>query len=37
MAWFRNLNTGKQLTVAFGFLQILMIGLGIFEVRQLSK
>jgi methyl-accepting chemotaxis protein len=36
MGWFRNLNTGKQLAVAFGFLEALMIGLGIFGLRQLS-
>ncbi len=36
MRWFRSLNTGKQLAVAFGFLEVLMIGLGIFGLRQLS-
>jgi methyl-accepting chemotaxis protein len=37
MGWFRNLNTGKQLAVAFGLLELLMIGLGIFGLGQLSK
>ena len=37
MGWFRNLNIGKQLAVAFGFLEVLMIGLGIFGLEQLSK
>src|SRR5258708_7550279 len=37
MGWFRNLNIGKQLAVAFGFLEVLMIGLGIFGLDQLSK
>jgi methyl-accepting chemotaxis protein len=36
MGWFRNLNTGKQLAVAFGFLEVLMIGLGIFGLQQLA-
>ena len=37
MSWFRNLNIGKQLAVAFGFLEVLMMGLGIFGLEQLSK
>src|SRR5713226_6338464 len=37
MSWFRNLNIGKQLAVAFGFLEVLMIGLGVFGLQQLSK
>src|SRR5580658_5823383 len=36
MTWFRNLNMGKQLAVAFGFLEVLMVGLGIFGLRQLA-
>jgi methyl-accepting chemotaxis protein len=36
MGWFRDLNIGKQLAVAFGFLEILMMGLGIFGLMQLS-
>ena len=36
MGWFRNLNTGKQLAVAFGFLEVLMIGLGVFGLQQLA-
>jgi methyl-accepting chemotaxis protein len=36
MVWFRNLNIGKQLAVAFGFLEVLLIGLGIFGLGQLS-
>jgi methyl-accepting chemotaxis protein len=37
MGWFRNLNIGKQLAVAFGFIELLMIGLGIFALGQLEK
>jgi methyl-accepting chemotaxis protein len=37
MHWFRNLNTGKKLGVAFAMLEVLMIGLGIFSLVQLSK
>jgi methyl-accepting chemotaxis protein len=37
MGWFRNLNIGKQLGVAFGFLEALIIALGIFGLAQLSK
>jgi methyl-accepting chemotaxis protein len=37
MGWFRNLKIGKQLAVAFGFLEVLMMGLGIFGLMQLSK
>ena len=37
MSWFRNLNIGKQLGVAFGFLEVLIIGLGIFGLAQLSQ
>ena len=36
MGWFRDLNIGKQLAVAFGFLELLMMGLGIFGLMQLS-
>jgi methyl-accepting chemotaxis protein len=36
MGWFRNLNIGKQLAVAFGFLEVLIIGIGIFGLGQLS-
>jgi methyl-accepting chemotaxis protein len=37
MSWFRNLNIGKQLAVTFGFLEVLMMGLGIFGLEQLSE
>ena len=37
MTWFRNLNTGKKLAGAFGIIEILMIGLGIFSLVQLSR
>ena len=37
MGWFRNLNTGKKLAVAFGIIEILMIGLGVFSLTQLSR
>jgi len=37
MDWFRNLNTGKKMTVAFGIIEILMIGLGVFSLVQLSR
>ena len=37
MARFRNLNIGMQLAAAFGFVEILMIGLGIFGLGQLAK
>jgi methyl-accepting chemotaxis protein len=37
MGWFRDLNIGRQLAVAFGFLEILMLGLGIFGLKQLSR
>jgi methyl-accepting chemotaxis protein len=33
----RNLNIGKQLAVAFGFLEILMIAMGMFGLVQLSQ
>jgi methyl-accepting chemotaxis protein len=36
MGWFRNLNIGKQLAVAFGFLEVLIIGIGMFGLGQLS-
>jgi methyl-accepting chemotaxis protein len=36
MGWFRNLNIGKQLAVAFGFLEVLIIGIGVFGLSQLS-
>jgi methyl-accepting chemotaxis protein len=36
MGWFRNLNIGKQLAVAFGFLEVLIIGIGIFGLSELS-
>jgi methyl-accepting chemotaxis protein len=37
MRWFRNLHTGRKLAVAFGMLEILMIGLGVFSLVQLSR
>jgi methyl-accepting chemotaxis protein len=37
MTWFRNLNTSRKLAVAFGLLEVLMIGLGIFSLAQLSS
>ncbi len=37
MGWFRNLNTGKKMAVAFGIIEILMIGLGVFSLVQLSR
>src|SRR5258708_5953900 len=37
MGWFRDLNIGKQLAVAFGLLELLMLGLGIFGLEQLSR
>ena len=37
MEWFRNLNTGRKLAVAFGVLEILMIAIGLFSLRQLSR
>jgi methyl-accepting chemotaxis protein len=37
MGWFRDLKIGKQLAVAFGFLEALMLGLGVFGLMQLSK
>ncbi len=37
MRWFRDLNTGKKLAVAFGIIEILMIGLGMFSLMQLSR
>jgi methyl-accepting chemotaxis protein len=37
MEWFRNLNTGKKMAVAFGIIEILMIGLGVFSLIQLSR
>ncbi|MGH9496473.1 MAG: methyl-accepting chemotaxis protein [Candidatus Sulfotelmatobacter sp.] len=37
MGWFRNLNIGGKLAVAFGFLEVLLIGLGMFGLVQLSK
>lgn len=37
MLWFRNLNTSRKLAVAFGVLEVLMIGLGIFSLYQLSN
>jgi methyl-accepting chemotaxis protein len=37
MGWFRNLNIGKKLAVAFGCFEILMIGLGVFDLWELSK
>jgi methyl-accepting chemotaxis protein len=36
MGWFRDLDIGKQLAVAFGFLEVLIIGIGIFGLGQLS-
>jgi len=37
MNWFRNLNTGKKMAVAFGIIEVLMIGLGVFSLVQLSR
>src|SRR5258708_36603969 len=37
MGWLRNLNIGKQLAVAFGLLEVLMMGLGVFGLEQLSE
>jgi methyl-accepting chemotaxis protein len=37
MGWFRNLNTGMKLAVAFGIIELLMIGLGMFSLAQLSR
>jgi methyl-accepting chemotaxis protein len=37
MEWFRNLNTGKKMAVAFGIIEILTIGLGVFSLIQLSR
>jgi methyl-accepting chemotaxis protein len=36
MRWFRNLNIGMKLTLGFGTIGILMIGLGIFSLIQMS-
>jgi methyl-accepting chemotaxis protein len=36
MTWFRNLNTDKKLALAFGIIEVLMIGLGVFSVSQLA-
>lgn len=37
MDWFRNLNTGKKMAVAFGIIEVLMIGLAVFSLVQLSR
>jgi methyl-accepting chemotaxis protein len=37
MDWFRNLNTGRKMSVSFGIIEVLMIGLGIFSLVQLSR
>jgi methyl-accepting chemotaxis protein len=37
MAWFRNLSSNRKLALAFGILQVLMIGLGLFSLTQLSR
>ncbi len=37
MNWFNNLKIGKKLTVGFGGVEVLMIGLGIFCMFQLAK
>jgi methyl-accepting chemotaxis protein len=37
MARFRSLNIGMQLAAAFGFVEVLMIGLGVFGLGQLAK
>lgn len=37
MQWFRNLNTDKKLAVAFGVIELLMIGLGVFSLSQLTN
>jgi methyl-accepting chemotaxis protein len=36
MTWFRNLNTDKKLAVAFGIIELLLIGLGVFSLTQLE-
>lgn len=35
--WFRNLNTKWKLAVAFGLLEVLMVGLGLFSLAELSR
>jgi methyl-accepting chemotaxis protein len=37
MKWFNNLKIGRKLAIGFGVIGIMMIGLGIFSVVQLSK
>jgi methyl-accepting chemotaxis protein len=37
MSWFNNLKIGKKLTVGFGGVEVLMVGLGIFCMYQLAK
>lgn len=37
MTWFRNLSIGKRLAIAFGILEVLTIGLGMFSLDQLSR
>jgi methyl-accepting chemotaxis protein len=36
MHWFRNLNINKKLVLAFGMIELLMIGLGIFSLSELA-
>jgi methyl-accepting chemotaxis protein len=37
MRWFRNLNVSQKLGLGFGVVLLLMAGLGIFSLRQLSR
>jgi methyl-accepting chemotaxis protein len=37
MSWFNNMKIGKKLGLAFGIVELLMIGLGVFSIMQLSK
>ncbi len=37
MSWFRNLKIGRKLGLGFGLIEVMMMGLGIFAVAELSK
>ncbi|MGA8270313.1 MAG: methyl-accepting chemotaxis protein [Candidatus Sulfotelmatobacter sp.] len=37
MQWFRHLKISKKLGLGFGMVLLLMVGLGIFSIRQLAK
>jgi methyl-accepting chemotaxis protein len=37
MNWFSNMKIGRKLGLGFGIIEILMIGLGVFSIVQLSK